>query len=304
MEYKNLSYELARNGFKITLLQNIESSYSGFLLLAEMQDCLIKNKDLIHTLMIDCSNVSILEGNLYSVLGAILDPLVPMAKCYFNNMKVDLIDIGRRNGFLKHFDPNFKHEITDSTIQYKFLSDSMTKDILNKYINEDALKKTHFPDMTDLARKNIVGSLAEVIENAVSHGDTKKVFVCGHYFADKEDLKLTITDLGRSIKTTVNDFLKNNNSACEAISWALNGNTTKSKETPGGLGLKLIQDFLKLNKGTLQIISQEGFLSIDCNSNIKKFDLNRPFLGTIVNIVFKANDNKRYYWKGEKKESI
>ncbi|MCL5055576.1 MAG: hypothetical protein M1169_06475 [Firmicutes bacterium] len=58
---------------------------------------------------------------------------------------------------------------------------------------------------------------------------------------------LTIVDLGKTIKTGVNNFLKKNLSGIEYIAWAVEeGNTTKRGTIPGGLGLSLIREFLKI----------------------------------------------------------
>lgn len=60
-------------------------------------------------------------------------------------------------------------------------------------------------------------------------------------------LNFTIVDLGKTIKTGVNNFLKKNLSGIEYIAWAVEeGNTTKRGTIPGGLGLSLIREFLKI----------------------------------------------------------
>jgi hypothetical protein len=46
----------------------------------------------------------------------------------------------------------------------------------------------------------------------------------------------------------------------QAIEWALQeGNTTRKGSVPGGLGLKLIREFIAMNKGRIQIVSDRGY---------------------------------------------
>ena len=50
----------------------------------------------------------------------------------------------------------------------------------------------------------------------------------------------------------------------EAIEWATRANnTTKRGDVPGGLGLKLLCEFIDLNGGSLQIVSDGGLLEAE-----------------------------------------
>lgn len=71
------------------------------------------------------------------------------------------------------------------------------------------------------------------------------------------------------------------------------GNTTKTGVTSGGLGLSVIFEFIKLNRGKIQIISSDGFYEFK-NGNVVKGKLNSIFDGTIVNIKFNLNDSNHY----------
>ena len=44
-----------------------------------------------------------------------------------------------------------------------------------------------------------------------------------------------------------------------AIEWAMKGrNTTRSGDVPGGLGLKILKEFIQLNGGRLSIVDHIG----------------------------------------------
>ena len=67
------------------------------------------------------------------------------------------------------------------------------------------------------------------------------------------------------------------------------GNTTKTGNQPGGLGLKLLKDFIRMNKGKLQIaFSKISTTNYATGDNCMK--LNHDFPGTCVNIEINTQD--------------
>ena len=88
-------------------------------------------------------------------------------------------------------------------------------------------------------------------------------------------------------------FLNEEIEGSDAIEWAMvKGNTTKLN-TSGGLGLAVIFEFIKLNRGKIQIVSADGYFEYR-NDLVTKLKLNSYFNGTIVTIIFNLND-KNYY---------
>jgi hypothetical protein len=92
-------------------------------------------------------------------------------------------------------------------------------------------------------------------------------------------------------------------SAEEAISWATEGrNTTKRDSIPGGLGLKLLSEFIRLNGGRIQIISDTGYWCQD-SSRISTSILTHPFPGTVVDLEIRTNDTNSYMLSSELADS-
>ena len=91
-------------------------------------------------------------------------------------------------------------------------------------------------------------------------------------------------------------------SAHDAIVWAMTGtNTTKTKSggVPGGLGLKhIVQKLIELNRGTLRIVSGEGYWQ-DVSGNISAGPLQNPFPGTSVDIEINTADTLSYCLSNE-----
>ena len=64
------------------------------------------------------------------------------------------------------------------------------------------------------------------------------------------------------------------------------------------LGLNLIREFLKLNGGKIQIVSDDGYWDEKANTMDAK-ELSCNFIGTIVNLEFNLDDPKSYLFSSE-----
>ena len=62
--------------------------------------------------------------------------------------------------------------------------------------------------------------------------------------------------------------------------------------------MAVIFEFIKLNRGKIQVISSDGFYEYK-NGSITKRKLGSIFDGTIVNIKFNLNDQNHYSLSGE-----
>jgi len=148
-------------------------------------------------------------------------------------------------------------------------------------------------------RKKINESIFEIFNNAANHGRCSHIFSCGQYFPAKKKLDFTIVDLGVTIEKNVSDYLREEYSGEDAIKWAVTEkNTTRQGSIPGGLGLKLIREFIKLNKGTIQIVSADGYWqqSVD---KVTSRSYSKDFPGTIVNLEFNIDDQSYYRLSSE-----
>lgn len=92
---------------------------------------------------------------------------------------------------------------------------------------------------------------------------------------------------------TINDYTTADFDVLFNLKWAFQrGTTTKPNGTSRGMGLDLLKEFVKINKGKLEIFSHEGYAIID--SKREEF-LNRStfFEGTLANITFICDES--YY---------
>lgn len=269
----------------------------GYQHLVDVYDRINNQNDKEATLVFDeCEHI---DANLSAVLGSLLDDL--KSRGYILWLKhpknIQVRDNLSRNNFFSAFNPDYIAEDTENFIEYRRFGPNDSRDF-KSYIETQLMQKQKFPAHTEKAGSLIQESIMEIFVNAVLHGECTYVYSCGEYDEAKTppSLDMTIVDRGHTIPYKVNDFLTRRNwqpmSSCQAIRWALiDGNTTKN--IPGGLGFSTILDFLRLNQGSMQIVSGTGMVEFR-NNQLTDYALSKSFDGTIVNMEFNFNDNNNY----------
>lgn len=291
---------------RIVLPQRVCSDSNGYSFFAEMHESI--SSAFSETIIIDFSLNGWFEANLSAILGSLLSK----AQENFNNILFEKLplkqrEILSRNHFLASFGGEKLDDYNNTTIKYR--RNRLTDDkLIHHFLSSDLLGKEEFPKLSSAAHKEIERSIFEIFSNAIIHGNCEFVYSCGQYFPRKTPPRIdfTIVDLGNTIKYNTNNFLKAKLSGKEAIEWAVVENhTTKPKEgnIPGGLGLKIISEFVKLNKGKLQIVSSDGFWELNKGVQISD-SMKYEFPGTIVNIEFNLDDASFYYLTVEDIEDI
>ena len=282
--------------------KDIESDFEGYQELIDFYHQ--TEKVFFDEVVVDFSNVFWFEANLCAVLGAILVEL----KSKLNNIKFirlndKIKNIFLRNDFLSYSSSEKLVNFSQTTIKYRKF-DSEDEKYFMHYVNGELLSKSDLPKMTIQLKKKISESIFEIFVNSVSHSETiLGIFTCGQYFPTKERIDFTIVDRGIGIKEKIRKEIGKKMQGDEAIAWALEErNTTRKGDIPGGLGLKLIKEFIKLNEGRIQIVSNDGFCELSGNEVFQQV-FNLTFPGTLVNIRFNIADTKRYKMSDEVDEN-
>lgn len=285
---------------KFYIPTKITSSVEGYELLIRLyEDLKDLDNEVIH---LSLYNVQWFEANLAAILGAIIENLENRGN------KVFLVDAGEfrrktdilyRNGFLPYYGLETDNLLNSSTqIPYRKFKES-DHNTYNQYIQVELLDNSDFPKHSKNLGIEIKRNIYELFENARTHGSCQNIHTCGQFYPGRKRLHITIVDTGKTIINNVLNFLKKEMSPSECIEWAMEtGNTTKIGNTPGGLGLGLIFEFINLNKGKIQIVSSNGFWELKENI-IEKFDLNYSFPGTIANLEFNLQEDKTYSFANE-----
>jgi len=282
---------------QINVPGKLTSTESGYGFFVKLYDCTadLENDRLI----LDFKRNTWFEANLCAALGAILSKVQEnINEIHFINIDPTVQQILTRNHFLSYFMNLHLPDKNRTTIKFRKFKVTEEKQFKD-YLDDELLSQPDLPNMSPLLSNKINKSIFEIFNNANIHGRCSHVFSCGQYYPQKKRLDFTIADLGRSIKQNVAEFLGKSLTGRESLSWAVEeGHTTKTGSIPGGLGLSLIREFLKLNKGKIQIVSSDGYWE-EKNGRTFVGEFEDSFVGTIVNLEFNINDHNSYVLKEE-----
>ena len=206
-----------------------------------------------------------------------------------------------KNGFLRTFDNGWGKVAEGNAVAYKEHGTPEAHEVL-PYLENDFLGRG-WMRLSPYLKAAVVGNLWELYANAAEHAKSSiGVFSCAQHYPRKQLLKLTVGDFGIGIPNKVRGFHQRPNlSASRSLRWALQ----PMSSTGGGgrgLGLATIKELVKVNKGRLEIFSNDGYCSIDRNGEIYAVR-NTPFQGTIVNVTLVC-DNLSYCFASEAGDAL
>jgi hypothetical protein len=272
-------------------LTNVGSNREGFGALAGLAEA--TNHIEYESLELSFAGVSWFDANMVAPLGAVL----ARVRDRYNTVSiVDLawgqLSILQRNGFLDGFGypapaawggtvlPYMRFKITEANRFYDYL--------------DEHLPGKGMPEMTSDFSLRFQQSLGEIFINSQTHsGSMLGVFVCGQFYPAKQRLDISMSDAGITIPGEINRRFGLNVPPVKALRWALvEGHTTK-QDSPGGVGLKVLRDFIELNGGCFQIASGKAFWHFQ--RGVEEFqELEQAFPGTVVNLEVFSADRKFY----------
>ncbi len=244
------------------------------------------------------------DADMCAALGAILYRLsAEMNSIALTNISPKVTNILCRNAFLSHYGRERLPDNWGSTIPYQRFE---VKDdrYFGQYIESELIRRAEMPVMSHALQKKFRESVFEIFSNAVIHSQTALgIFSCGQFFPKKHRLVFTVADLGIGIRQNVKRSTGIDMASDQAIVWATEGtNTTKKGPIPGGLGLKLLREFVTLNGGVLRIVSDAGYWELS-RGQPRTHVFGFPFPGTVVNIEISTSDQHTYALASELSES-
>lgn len=140
-------------------------------------------------------------------------------------------------------------------------------------------------------------SLQEILTNVFDHSRSDfGCYICAQYYPNKKIIRLCITDFGVGILSTLKKKYKITTDI-EAIELSVEEGVT-SRPQSAGFGLTHIRNFLKVNEGTLTIISGKGKVDF-YNNKVKRHNITKGVEGTIVNLEIYSNKESFYFLKDE-----
>jgi len=138
--------------------------------------------------------------------------------------------------------------------------------------------------------------LCELFENAFAHADSASGCIAiGQLYPNKQEVQICVCDAGIGIPERVRLAGYRFPRQSEAIAWSLeNGTTTRAHDgPPGGLGLFLLRNFVRVNGGTVRIIANRGYYSCSSGSPILT-TLPCALPGTLLQFKFRLLRNVVY----------
>ena len=283
-------------------IPDIKSNFDGYNYLCSLYHQLKNCKDKYITF--NFSKANFIEANLCALIGTIFEMLEENNNIVsLENINHKIANILRKNSFLIKYGYPTLNDRFDTSLKYERLNPQEETKFYG-YIKDELFSKTDFPSLSNRLRSEITKNIFELYENARTHGKCNFIHICGQFFpkAPKKPLHFTIVDKGITIKENVCNHLAKNLSGSETIQWAIvRGNSTKQEV--GGLGLGIIFEFIKLNKGKIHIVSADGYYEFSNGQETTK-TLSNPFEGTLVNLTFDLTDKHHYYLEEESLDNI
>lgn len=273
----------------MAILKNIQSTAKDYDLLTNF---FAEHKDeWFSTIHLSLKNW--FNANMAAPLGALLDLLQEN----INTIQFDHIDpkietILRKNDFLSHFSFPSQHDIHNTTISYQKLKPDDSR-YFQQYVNSQLFGRPELPTMSNGLRKKMAEAIFELFVNAQIHSETKNIYTCGQFFPMKNTIQFCIVDTGIGFQERIRRRFNQEFSPVESILWAVQDRHTTKTNVSGGIGLALLHEFAKQNRGCIQIISGKGFYQYDSKGTHTEL-LSAPFIGTIVNVSFKTDDVNNY----------
>jgi signal transduction histidine kinase len=167
------------------------------------------------------------------------------------------------------------------------------------YICAYFLSGRNMPSMSDGLAKEIQRSLLELFQNIFHHANSAcGGLVFGQYYPIARQLQFCVCDAGVGIVHRVIEAGKRPGSPGEAVAWALKrGTTTRTtSQGPGGLGLYLLTEFVRLNGGSLRILANDAYYSSEGGApDIQTLPVAYP--GTLFQVRLNVRDDVHYTFR-------
>lgn len=283
----------------IKIPSSVKTDIQGFAFFSE----LYKRTRTKGKYILDFSEVQWFEANLCAALLAIIQvnqeqgASFVIDKIYHPTIKATF----RNNGMLRYLDAKAPtSSYRNSSVPLRVFN-PQNEDEVEAFIFEYVLLDREVPEMSSAAKAEILRNIFELYQNAVMHSDSDKVYICGQFYVNKKRMALTMVDIGNTFRLNVRNSheSRKNYSGKESIEWAvIQGNSTKKEGVPGGLGLDVIREFLKLNQGKIQIHSSDGYWEERRGVTFAQ-DCDLHFSGSIVNMEFNLLDKNTYFTSAE-----
>lgn len=273
-------------------LNELRSDKAGFEQLAALAQAIGAHRFKI--IRLDFKSCTWFDANMCAPLAVVLAQGVDrFLEFRLEGLSSQVRSILSRNKFLDGFGFEPLDDHYQSTIPYKRFKVSEDR-AFAEYLNLN-MRGKDLPSMSEALENRFKNSILELFVNAAMHSETKEgIFACGQYYPKKHLLDFCVADAGIGFRKKILSALGLKLNSDQAIAWAIQeGHTTRQGNVPGGLGLQLIKEFIGMNQGRVQIVSDRGYWEL-APTGETLCRLAKPFPGTVINIEVNTRDTKSY----------
>lgn len=283
-------------------LQDIRSNLSGFSILSEFAYSCMQSSD--SDIIVNMADVNWIDAHMSAPMGVLFAQL----NCLGRSIKMielqqSVREAFTRNSFLEHHtsQSNSIHDQTDGVIPFRHF-EILDDTALYAYLSR-LFKGNGLPQMSTALQSEFQDNVFEIFANSKEHSETTLgVFACGQAFPREHRFDFCIADAGIGFRSKIAKEIGLEYSAEDAICWAVQERNTVRKNSPGGLGLKLLKEFSLKNGGSIQIVSEDGYWNYS-NGIEDSCMLSFPYPGTFVNLEINTADKQSYRLKTEATEN-
>ena len=182
-----------------------------------------------------------------------------------------------------------------------YTQSELCKDGILYYIDNEVLRRTQMPEMSEDLLKEVRRAFFEVFGNIFCHSQSPiGGLVCGQVYPNSKEIQIVFYDIGVGIAGRIREVQRSINSDTEAIEWALRrGTSTLSNSGESrGLGLSLLRQFLFVNGGILNIYANKGAVAEIKSKRICSI-LPRNLRGTLIDMRIMIRNDVKYVFSYE-----
>jgi len=151
--------------------------------------------------------------------------------------------------------------------------------------------KYELPHNSDDLLFNIRMYLSELAPNVFQHSDSQHCVVCGQIYQEKNEIHISITDMGIGFKNSLKSVRPSLGDDGDAIRMAVEEKITSRKNNVGGWGLTTITASVMGLGGSVTYISGNGMITYKRNEIERKI-IKNYLQGVSINIVLPLLQNE------------